>query len=323
MDRVASLRFTKLPELCFSKQKIFGSRKFWNEPLHLRMHLLFAPNTPGFLKMPLLANTFAALCRVPILRKFIWKGWYQFLAGIDSNRPWTFMNYGYESLDKPLAITLDPRDEADRYSIQLYHAVIGTTPLANKNVLEVGSGRGGGASYIQRYFKPGKTVGMDYSGRAVAFCSRIHQVPGRAFRQGDAEALPFPDETFDVVLNVESSHCYGSLEAFFSEVRRVLRPGGFFLHTDFRSNDRVEIWLKLLKDSGLEMIRQREITPNVMAALDADNQRKMQLIQETVPKVLVKSFLDFAGMKGSTVYEYFRTREMQYLQFVLKKGNRS
>jgi len=287
------------------------------------MHLLFGPNKPGFLKMPLFANSFAALCKVPVLRKLLWKGWYQFLAGIDSKRPWTFMNYGYESLDKPLAIVLEPGDEADRYSIQLYHELVGMTPLADKDVLEVGSGRGGGASYIQRYFKPGKTVGVDYSEKAIAFCSRIHQVQGLTFRQGDAEALPFPDETFDVVLNVESSHCYGSLEAFFSEVRRILRPGGFFLHTDFRGNDQVEIWLKLLKNSNLEMIQQREITPNVLAALDADNQRKMQLIQETVPKVLVKSFLDFAGVKGSTVYEYFRTREMQYLQFVLRKAKPS
>ena len=68
-----------------------------------------------------------------------------------------------------------------------------------------------------------------------------------------------------------------------------------------------------------EIIQQREITQNVLAALDADNHRKMQIIQETVPKVLVKSFLDFAGMKGSSVYEYFRTGGLQYLQFVLRK----
>ncbi len=229
------------------------------------------------------------------------------------------MNYGYESFDKPLAIPLESEDEADRYSIQLYHMVVGQTPLGGRDVLEVGSGRGGGASYIQRYFHPKSTTGLDYSEKAVAYCNRVHHVKGLSFRQGDAEALPFSEEAFDVVLNVESSHCYGNLAAFFSEVRRVLRPGGLFVHADFRSSDQVEPWIALLKDSGMGIVEQREITPNVLAALDADNQRKMQIIQESVPKALVKPFLDFAGMKGSSVYEYFRKREMQYMLFVMRK----
>lgn len=269
--------------------------------------------------MPLLTHTFALLCRVPGLRKFLWKNWYQFLAGFDPKHRWTFMNYGYEALDKPLAITLESQDEADRYSIQLYHTVVAAISLNGQDVLEVGSGRGGGASYIQRYFKPQQTIGIDYSPKAIAFCHRIHQVAGLSFRQGDAEALSLPNESFDVVLNVESSHCYGKLQAFFSEVSRVLRPGGYFLHTDFRSNDQVVLWLDLLKASGLEILEQHEITSNVLAALQADNQRKMQLIKETVPTILVKSFQDFAGMKGSKVYEYFRTRELQYWRFVLRK----
>lgn len=269
--------------------------------------------------MPLLANSFAALCKVPVLRKFLWKRWYQYLAGTKTRKPWTFMNYGYESIGNPLAIGLEGQDEPDRYSIQLYHELVGSVELAGKDVLEVGSGRGGGASYLQRYFKARQMVGLDFSSKAVAFCSAYHQVPGLLFRQGDAEDLPFPDASLDVVINVESSHCYGNLEAFFSEVRRVLRPGGSFLHTDFRGNDKIESWRKLLETSGMKMIQSREITGNVLAALDADNDRKMKLIEETVPKLLVKSFLDFAGMKGSTVYEYFRTREMQYFLFVLKK----
>ncbi len=269
--------------------------------------------------MPLVSNAFASLCRIPGLRKLLWKRLYQFLARMNTQQRWTFMNYGYEDLVQPLAIPLEPGDEGDRYSIQLYHVVIGATPLVDKDVLEVGSGRGGGASYIQRYFKPGKTTGVDFSANAIAFCNRTHPVPQLAFRQGDAENLPFPDETFDVVLNIESSHCYGNLTAFLSEVRRVLRPGGFFLYTDFRSSDKVSLWIEQLRNSGLELVEQRDITTHVLAALDADNQRKMRLIEEDIPKVLVKSFLDFAGMKGTPVYECFRKGEMQYLRFVLKK----
>ena len=59
-------------------------------------------------------------------------------------------------------------------------------------------------------------------------------MPGLAFEVGDAERMPFPDASFDAVVNVESSHCYPSMPAFLSEVRRVLRPGGHFLYADLR-----------------------------------------------------------------------------------------
>ena len=49
---------------------------------------------------------------------------------------------------------------------------------------------------------------------------------------GDAENLPFDDASFDVVTNLESSHTYPDIRAFLGQVRRVLRPGGWFLHTD-------------------------------------------------------------------------------------------
>ena len=96
-------------------------------------------------------------------------------------------------------------------------------------------GRGGGCAYLARYRQPAAVLGIDISPRAIAFCRRIHLVPGLSFRPGDAEALPCPAEAFDVVLNVESSHCYGSMPTFLNEVFRVLVPGGYFLWADLGS----------------------------------------------------------------------------------------
>jgi SAM-dependent methyltransferase len=54
--------------------------------------------------------------------------------------------------------------------------------------------------------------------------------------QGDAEALPFADAEFDVVLNIESSHNYPHLEKFFAEAVRVLKPGGYLVHADMMTS---------------------------------------------------------------------------------------
>ncbi|GIS42930.1 MAG: hypothetical protein Ct9H90mP15_09700 [Candidatus Neomarinimicrobiota bacterium] len=45
--------------------------------------------------------------------------------------------------------------------------------------------------------------------------------------------MPFDNDSYDVIINVESSHCYPSIPQFLSEVKRVLKPGGFFAWTEF------------------------------------------------------------------------------------------
>ena len=175
----------------------------------------------------LLGELFVTFLRVPGLKKTMWRGWYQFLARRYRGADWTFMNYGFHDDASP-ALKLESADEPDRYCIQLYHHVAGAMSLEGKRALEVGCGRGGGSSFISRYLRPAQMTGIDLSAEAVAFCKARHNLAGLDFKTGDAEHLPFASETFDAVVNVESSHCYPSLPAFFSEVRRVLKPGGHF-----------------------------------------------------------------------------------------------
>jgi SAM-dependent methyltransferase len=191
--------------------------------------------------------------------------------------------------------------------------------LSERDVLEVGSGRGGGASFIARYLHPAKMVGVDLSANAVDFSRITHPVKGLEFKQGDAELLPFESGSFDAIVNVESSHCYPSPEKFFSEIHRVLRKGGYFLYADFREAAGLDAWRRGLEQSGLRILREQDITAQVLTALDDDNERKLALIQNLVPRPLQRSFRDFAAVQGSPIYEAFRIRRLVYLSFVLEK----
>mgnify|MGYP003327652535 CR=1 FL=1 len=113
--------------------------------------------------------------------------------------------------------------------------------ISKQNLLEVGSGRGGGSSYIQRYLKTETVTGLDISSDAVQLSNSSFDTPGLTFVQGDSENLPFENAVFDAVLNVESSHCYGNITLFLTEVKRVLKPGGFFLWADFRLTKEMSI----------------------------------------------------------------------------------
>ena len=269
----------------------------------------------------MIAKLFMILCLIsPYLRKLIWRQWYQYLAGYYQRKEWSFMNYGYAPIDHQTEkLDLDDDDEPNRYCIQLYHHVANVVDLKNLKVLEVSSGRGGGSYYIKRYLEPKTMVGVDFSEKAVAFCNKSYFVEGLSFVTGNAEFLPFEDNSFDVVVNVESSHCYGSMDAFLMQVRRVLRQGGYFLYADFRGKRKIDILHKQLYYSGMNLIKVTNITPNVIEALNLDNERKKALIQKLIPKLLVKSFQEFAGVKGSKIYKDFRTGRIIYQSFVLQK----
>ncbi len=275
--------------------------------------------------MPLhLTNLFRLVCRVsPEVKRSLWRRWYQYLAANDKDADLLFMNYGFVDLDSNAKkLSLESSDEKYRFCIQLYRHVASAVSLREKDVLEVGCGRGGGSSHIMKHLKPKSMIGVDFSEKAIDFCNRHYSIEGLSFSHGDAESLPFKKNTFDVVVNVESSHCYGYMERFLREVYRVIRPDGYFLFADFRSKDEIFSLREQLNNSGFELLKEEVITPNVLRALELGHESKLGLIQQKAPKLLHKSLESFTGMKGSRIYESLRTKEIEYLNYVLQKNHR-
>ena len=189
-----------------------------------------------------------------------------------------FINLGYVC---DAAIELKPEDESNRYAIQLYHQLFSAAcrpaKIAGKDIVEVGCGRGGGSDYVARCLRPRRVTGVDLARASIDYCLREYDVSGLEFRVGDAMSLPLDDDCCDVVINVESSHCYSSMARFLIEVKRVLRPGGYFLLTDMRHHDKLtRLWESLaaldsqLTASGLELLERRDVTAAVSRAIELD-----------------------------------------------------
>jgi len=261
----------------------------------------------------------------PFLRKPLWRLWHNWLISWEKrNVVMRFMNYGYAPLEwPPEMFSLSNQDEPERYCTQLYHYAVSHTDLRDKNVLEVGSGRGGGASYIARCLGPKSYIGLDLSERGTEFCNMYYDTPNLEFVRGEAEKLPFEANSFDVVVNVESSRVYGDIERFFREVLRVLKPGGDFLLTDMRLRDEVNNLHRQVQDAGFRVEKYHNITKNVVHALDIDDERKKHLIRKRVPGPLLKMFGEFAGLRGSGRYTSFASGAMQYVSYLLVKPDES
>jgi len=251
--------------------------------------------------------------------------WYESLVVLDREKQITFMNYGYAELD-PVENSLPPDDDEEnvnRYAIQLYQHVTAPIDLNGKDVAEIGSGRGGGAAYISRNRKPKSMVGIDISKNAVDFCNKYYANDVLSFSRGDAEHIPLGDDSVDAVINVESSHCYGSITQFFKEVNRVLRPARHFLFTDHRDQDQMPNLRRQLEKAGFETVSETDITANVVRALELDNDRKQELIRSACPRFLRKEAGEFAALVGTRAYESFRLRESLYFRFVLSKNQQA
>jgi len=252
------------------------------------------------------------------LRDLFFKIWYWYVSNVDKNAELRFMNFGYASEDQKLEFSGE--DEANRYSIQLYHHLAEEVDLKNKSLLEVGSGRGGGLSYIAKTFQPKKALGIDLNARAAKFCNSFYKIDGLSFQQGNAQELAIKDESFDVVLNVESSHRYPDFSAFLGEVSRILKPGGHFLLTDFRYDWEMPELKTDLEKLGFEKVFEKNITPNVVKSLELDDERRKVLIKKLAPKVLHPIALNFAGTVGSETYDWFSTGKYEYFSYVFRKN---
>lgn len=221
------------------------------------------------------------------------------------------MNYGYAPAPEGAG--------AEPFQLGLYDFLASLTPLHDKRVLEVGSGRGGGAAHLRRAHGAGDVTGLDLSERAVETSQARFEDPGLRFVPGNAEALPFEDASFDVIFNVESSHCYPDVGAFLDEARRVLVDDGVLLFADFRHAEDLNDVEALVDGSRFKVQQKMDITQNVLAALEADDARKLELIDTSsvVPTLIRGSIHHFAGCIGSPMYEDFRSGQRVYFAYSL------
>ncbi len=259
-------------------------------------------------------------CEFPsAFRRPMWRIWHNLLIRFVKDSSVSFMNYGYEGLNGDPFLHLDKSDERDRYCIQLYHHLANSVDLKNKRVLEIGSGRGGGAHFIARYHKPLQYTGIDISSSVINFCKRSYSYPGLKFEEGRAEKVPFDNQTYDAVVNVESARCYSNINTFFSEVYRVLHPEGHFLFADMIDKNEVDSMRHKLNDAGFEIIAENDITKNVAKGLELDSDRRQQLISRKIPGLLRSYFESFAGTKGTKRFESFQNGRFRYKSYVLVK----
>jgi len=263
----------------------------------------------------MLSNLFRKIVDLsPKLSLRAWKLFYEITARLFKRQiDWKFMNYGFTEPQNP------PTNDYGVLCGNLYQHLFNKTDITDKRVLEIGCGRGGGCELVLQY-NPKAVTGLDYSDSVIKFCKRAYKQSNITFVAGNAENLPFADESFDIIVNAESSHCYGNRELFFKEVVRTLKPGGYFLYADFMGRVHYPKRPTQITHCGLNVIAQQDITANVLLSMDQSAAYKETLIKKVALNPLRKAIGDFAGVPGSDIYNKFKNGHTIYFSMLCQKA---
>jgi SAM-dependent methyltransferase len=274
------------------------------------------------------------------------KLFYEVMSDLNTDRTMTFINLGYAGLETPQTASLSEANDSNQYATQLYDYLFQFCDPKGKDVLEVGCGRGGGAGFLFKTYHPKSYLGVDFAKANIEFCNRVHSEDGLRFEVGRAESLNVPDCSKDIIINVESSHCYTSPGSFFKEVHRILKPGGMFVFADIRGDGlaksyqtvaMLEDQFKSLADMGL--VDRTDITKNVMRALELagdaqvkkwthsmratlrKNARSEWFIEEVFEPIARMSFSAQDPESSRSWYSLFKDGKAAYWSYVFRKND--
>jgi SAM-dependent methyltransferase len=257
------------------------------------------------------------------------KVFYELVSCLNQDAETAFLNLGWTAADRE-DFDLGPLPAHERPYAALYERVMRGYDLSLADVVEVGCGRGGGCAWIAAVKRPRFTFGLDVSRTGLDICRARWKLPGLQFALGHAGAMPLPDHSADVVVNIESAHAYASMGAFLSEVRRVLRPGGLMLLADICAAGATSLphqsKSSLASDiamAGFITERVSDITAGVVLALSRHGGTRMQRWNATTARALETSraaatFMSLAtrsvyGMGPGTWHERFASGRSVYL----------
>lgn len=103
----------------------------------------------------------------------------------------------------------------------------------NQNYLEVGCGNGRVCRHVAEKY-PWNVTGVDIDPEQIRLAQENSKnLTNINFQQADTTKLPFPDDEFDIVLSFCTTHHISNWLDALGEMRRILKPEGYFIYYDF------------------------------------------------------------------------------------------
>jgi len=121
---------------------------------------------------------------------------------------------------EPFVYSENTNEHLHRYAMAMELAV-------GKKVLDIASGEGYGSALLAGLAD--EVVGVDIAPETILLASQRYKADNLRFLTGAADAIPWEDHYFDLVVSFETIEHHDRHEEMMRELRRVLKPGGLLL----------------------------------------------------------------------------------------------
>ena len=110
--------------------------------------------------------------------------------------------------------------------------------LEGGRILDVGCGFGATAIVLAQAFPRSEVVGIDLSDPLLDLARQAARAAGLgervAFEKADVQEIPYDDDSFDALINLQMLHIVEGPVAMLGEMERVLAPAGVLFMADIR-----------------------------------------------------------------------------------------
>jgi ubiquinone/menaquinone biosynthesis C-methylase UbiE len=157
----------------------------------------------------------------------------------------------HEGLDDPdVAVAFTRIATMPHMRFLRWYAARRATALTQQgHAVDLGCGPGHLAVELAQGAPDLHVTGVDVSEEMLAQADALAEHSGVgdrvSFKYGDAQEIPFPNDSLDLVLSTLSLHHWSDPGAVLDEIARVLRPGGSFVVFDLRRDMALPVWLVL------------------------------------------------------------------------------
>lgn len=227
----------------------------------------------------------------------------------------------YEASDDPIAMLRNQNNFTTPWILAEIRKYIGY----HAEILDIGCGAG---FFANEAAKVGhKVTGIDISENALQVAAAHDETQSVHYMSADAYALPFPRESFDVVMAMDLLEHVSDPQQIIFEASRVLRPGGlFFFHTFNRNR-----WSFLFVIKGMQWFI-KNTTPETHVyslfrkpqEIDdwvSDAGMDVQIMRGTVPIIFQKAFwkmLFTREVPENLLFKWTKSTSSSYIGYAKK-----
>ncbi|SOD19523.1 SAM-dependent methyltransferase [Nitrosomonas ureae] len=208
-------------------------------------------------------------------------------------------NYGYY----PTQLEAD-----DKYQLQLYDEYVNLLHSENsEQVLEIGSGAGGGLMHMQSRLPKSNFTGLDRCKEALKTCKYFFGEQQNNIKLYNSIQDIYADgRKFNAVMSVETG-IYKNPHIF-DDVHNLLRDKGIFIYYDNVNFGKLDRIVKTIESRGFKIDLMRDITENVFKACEHDTPRRLEIVKKYLPKLLrpfSKEILRYMYVKDTSRYHNY------------------